>query len=299
MDENTQKLIQVVSKNVSEDKKDLALQFLMDTIQEKQQQNYKNSIEMNKFILYEVNEYIKSLSRKPKIISFDDSIPKYENIDSILERTIQERQHIDFDTFPSSNHNVDKERKQENETVHESLNVHVIREEDNKLDDKQDKKQETLSSIDTTISKEESSEMMSNYNSRMMLYDDPKTAFMREKQKTEDIQFSLSSVVWIDTLETKEDNTLVILLEKEWKKSIILQVALDKQYGTGDFIHLNGSFFQKVGYTQDYTQYDIYKGKYQCQEDNVELEIKSYPEKQLVEWSEECNPLLIQIFHQH
>lgn len=295
MDENTQKLIQVVSKNVSEDKKDLALQFLMDTIQEKQQQNYKNSIEMNKFILYEVNEYIKSLSRKPKIISFDDSIPKYENIDSILERTIQERQHIDFDTFPSTNHNEDKERKQEGETVHESANSHVIREEDNKQDDKQ----ETLSSIDTTISKEESSEMISDYNSRMMLYEDPKTAFMIEKQKTEDIQLSLSSVVWIDTLETKEDNTIIISLEREWKKPTILQVALDKQYGTGDFIHLNGSFFQKVGYTQDYTQYDIYKGKYQCQEDNVELEIKSYPEKQLVEWSEECNPLLIQIFHQH
>lgn len=297
MDENTQKLIQVVSNHVDDNKKDLALQFLMNTIKEKQQQNYKNSIEMNKFILYEVNEYIKSLSRKPKIISFDDSIPKYENVDSILERTIQERQHIDLDTFPFSIHK-NEEEKGESKIIQKINNEHKI---NNTLEaiNEEDDKQETLSSIDTTISKEESTKMMSNYNSRMMLYDDPNTAFMREKQKTDDIQYSLSSVVWIDTLETKEDNTFIISLEKEWKNPFILQIALDKKYGLGDFIHVNGSFFQKVGYTQDYTQYDIYKGKYQCLEDNVELEIRSYPEKQLLEWSEERNPLLIQIFHRH
>lgn len=259
MDENTQQLIQVVSKHVDDDNKDLALQFLLDTINNKQQQNYKNSIEMNKFILYEVNEYIKTLSRTPKIISFDDSIPKYENVDSILQRTIQERQYIDIDDY-------------KNVSIPDML-VEQINIDNNEKEEK---------NKDNTILEEDSNDIRE-----------------RKKETIEDIELSISSVVWIDNIKQNEDNTLIISLEKEWKKTSILQVALDKQYGTGDFIHVNGMFFQKVGYAQYYTQYNIYKGKYPCREDNDELEITTYPDKQIVEWNKDCNPLLIQIFHQH
>lgn len=296
MDENTQNLIQVVSKYVDDDKKDLALQFLLDTINEKQQQNYKNSIEMNKFILYEVNEYIKSLSRKPKIISFDDSVPKYENIDSSLERIIQERQYSNMDTFTPSNIVPIKKDGNENRTYNDSqmiiepLNIDNSKKEDNR---------NSIMSSDTTISKDESSNMMKKYNNRMMLYDDNNPIVMTKKETTEDIKLNLSSVEWIDTIEQKEDNTLIISLEKEWKKIVILQIALDKQYATGDFIYINGTFFQKMGYARDYTQYNIYKGYYDFPEDHFKLEINTYPNKEIVKWSKDCNPLLIQIFHQH
>lgn len=297
MDENTQKLIQVVSKHVDDDKKDLALQFLLETIKEKQQQNYKNSVEMNKFILYEVNEYIKTLSRKPKIISFDDNIPKYENIDSILERTIQERQHIDIDTFPSYTASIDKKEidDYENNSIptHSQINIEQLDIGNN------EEKKTSISSIDTTISQKESTKMMTDYNEKTLLYEDANSTFIGEKKATEDIKLNVSSIVWIDTIKTNEDNTLIISIEKEWKKSIILQIALDKQYGIGDFIHINGTFFQKVGYTQNYTQYNIYKGEYPCSNDNFDVKITTYPDGKIIEWCEEYNPLLIQISHQH
>lgn len=296
MDENTQNLIQVVSKYVDHDKKDLALQFLLDTINEKQQQNYKNSIEMNKFILYEVNEYIKSLSRKPKIISFDDSVPKYENIDSSLERIIQERQYSNMDTFIPSNIVPIKKDGNENRTyddskmIIEQLNIDDVEKEEDKS---------PITSSDTKISEDETNKMMTNYNDRMILYDDAKPIVPSEKETMEDIKLNLSSIVWIDTIEQNEDHTLTVSLEKEWKKTVILQLALDKQYDTGDFIYINGTFFQKLGYTRDYKQYNLYKGNYNCPEDKFKLEIKTHPNKKLVEWSKVNNPLLIQIFHQH
>ena len=296
MDENTQNLIQVVSKYVDDDKKDLALQFLLDTINEKQQQNYKNSIEMNKFILYEVNEYIKTLSRKPKIISFDDKIPKYENIESTLEKTILERQNINIENGSLSeitpnliNHNKNNSYLSSSMTI-EQLNIDDVEKEEDKS---------SITPSDTTISKDDSSNMMKKYNNRMMLYDDTKPIVPSEKETTEDIKLNLSSVVWIDTIEQNQDNTLNISLKKEWKKIVILQIALDKQYVTGDFIYINGTFFQKMGYARDYTQYNIYKGYYDYPEDQFKLEIKTYPNKEIVKWVKDCNPLLIQIFHQN
>ena len=280
MDENTQNLIQIVSKYVDDDKKDLALQFLLDTINEKQQQNYKNSIEMNKFILYEVNEYIKLLSRKPKIISFDDSIPKYENIESTLEKTILERQYSNMDTFTPSNIVPIKEDGNENRTYDDSqmmmeqLNIDDVEKEEDKS---------SITPLDTKISEDETNKMMTNYSDRMILYDDAKPIVPSEKETTEDIKLNLSSVVWIDTIEQNEDQTLIVSLEKEWKKTVILQLALDKQYDTGDFIYINGTFFQKIGYTNDYKQYNLYKGNYNCPEDKFKLEIKTHPNKKLVE----------------
>ena len=280
MDENTQNLIQIVSKYVDDDKKDLALQFLLDTINEKQQQNYKNSIEMNKFILYEVNEYIKLLSRKPKIISFDDSIPKYENIESTLEKTILERQYSNMDTFTPSNIVPIKEDGNENRTYDDSqmmmeqLNIDDVEKEEDKS---------SITPLDTKISEDETNKMMTNYNDRMILYDDAKPIVPSEKETTEDIKLNLSSVVWIDTIEQNEDHTLIVSLEKEWKKTVILQLALDKQYDTGDFIYINGTFFQKIGYARDYKQYNLYKGNYNCPEDKFKLEIKTHPNKKLVE----------------
>ena len=259
MDENTQKLIHVVSKHVDQDKKEKAIDFLMQTIEEKKKQEYKDSIEMNKFILYEVNEYIKSISKQPQVISFDDTIPQYENIDSILERTMQEREELQI-LPPQSTSSEDVIPQK-----------HVARE----LSEKHEKKEEIIIKYDGISSDRFKKER------KMVILEEKKT-----NNWIYDTNICENAICF--SLQEPQDSVCITKIAIHTDQELPDFLSLQ-----------NKCLFQRLYTPQmtNYVLYEGYFVLKSKTDNQFELEVTSFSDNIFIDWEQESNAPLIQILH--